>query len=79
MNQPFLGYVSRRIRTVLLDDVRDEDIDPSSFDLLFESPVPQNPNRPRELAERFGLKEVARFEVGAQRVVLWGRGQPGVN
>jgi 4-amino-4-deoxy-L-arabinose transferase-like glycosyltransferase len=66
LRTPYFGYVTRPLETVPLDRI-DE-----GFDVLYEAPVPQNPNPARETALRLGLVEVARFERGDQIVVLWG-------
>jgi hypothetical protein len=73
LTQPFLGYVERPVATVDLDSLLDGRAGAEAFDLLYESPVPQNPNPAAEVARRLGLVEVARFEEGKQRVVLWAK------
>jgi 4-amino-4-deoxy-L-arabinose transferase-like glycosyltransferase len=73
LTHPFLGYVSRRHETVLLQNVEGATVDPASFDLLLEAPVPRNRNWIRPQVERLGLIEVTRFDVNGQQVVVWGK------
>lgn len=71
LSKPYLGYVSSPLRAVTLKSLPDGEAALDEFDLLYESPVPQNPNPARELALRLGLVEVATFTSGRQSVTLW--------
>jgi hypothetical protein len=71
LHEPFFGYVSRPVETVALDALPEGPEALDRFDVLYEAPVPQNPNPARDLALRLGLVEAARFDVNGQSVILW--------
>ena len=77
LRNPYFGYVTRPVETVPLEALPEGERALDAFDVLYEAPVPQNPNPARDLAERLGLREVARFESGRQLVVLWAPAAPG--
>jgi 4-amino-4-deoxy-L-arabinose transferase-like glycosyltransferase len=68
---PYFGYVTRPLETVAIDALPPGEAARGAFDLVFDSPIRQNPNPARELATRLGLVEIARFEEGDQETVLW--------
>ena len=68
---PYFGYVTRPLETVAVDALPEGDAARGAFDLVFDSPIRQNPNPARELATRLGLVEIARFESGDQETVVW--------
>jgi 4-amino-4-deoxy-L-arabinose transferase-like glycosyltransferase len=71
LRYPFLGYVSRPVETVRLDALPEGAEALDRFDVLYDAPVPGNPNPAREAALRLGLVEAARFDVDGQSVILW--------
>lgn len=73
LHEPYFGYVDRPLNTVAISALPDGPEALERFDVLFEPPIPQNPNPAHELAERLGLVEIARFESGRQVAVLWKR------
>ncbi len=74
MHEPYFGYVSQPVTTVPVDALPDDATALDRFDVLYEGPIPQNPNPAHDIALRLGLVEAARFQVGAQTVTLWVRG-----
>lgn len=71
MHEPYFGYVSRPVTTVPVDSLPDDATALDRFDVLYEGPIPQNPNPAHDIALRLGLVEAAHFRVGEQTVTLW--------
>jgi hypothetical protein len=70
---PDFGYVDAPLTTVSLDTLPAGAAAMERFDILFEAPIPQNPNPAHERATELGLVELARFEVGDGSAILWCR------
>ena len=70
---PYLGYVTAPVETIPVDALPEGEAALEAFDVLFEAPIPQNPNPARDLALRLGLVEAATFASGNQRATLWVR------
>jgi 4-amino-4-deoxy-L-arabinose transferase-like glycosyltransferase len=71
LRHPYLGYVTTPVETIPVDALPEGERALEAFDVLFEAPIPQNPNPARDLALRLGLVEVATFASGDQRATLW--------
>ena len=67
------GYVTHPLETLPLDSLPAGPDALDRFDVLFEAPIPQNPNPARERALELGLVEFARFRVGDGVAILWQR------
>jgi 4-amino-4-deoxy-L-arabinose transferase-like glycosyltransferase len=75
LHEPYFGYVTRPANTVALDTLPPDASALDRFDVLVETPIPQNPDPAAEVVRRLGLVEIARFREGEQETILWARPQ----